>query len=86
MVIERIYRYQFKSNYLKHHNHFAEFFFFKFLKCTLNDKCSETKNEPHRSTISEVIDSKRCAYLKGRTGLLSESPVAVNALTSPKNS
>ena len=54
VVIERIYRYQFKSNYLKNHKFFA----------TLNFQRSEKKkNEPHRSSISEVIDSERCAYL-----------------------
>ena len=64
VVIERIYRYQFKSNYLKNHTFFAAFFFFfAFLESTLNFQCSEKKNEPHRSSISEVIDPKRCAYL-----------------------
>ena len=38
--------------------------FFAFLESTLNFQCSEKKkNEPHRSSISEVIDSERCAYL-----------------------
>ena len=37
--------------------------FFAFLESTLNFQCSEKKNEPHRSSISEFIDSKRCAYL-----------------------
>ena len=39
-------------------------FFFAFLESTLNFQCSEKKNEPHRSSISEVIDSERCAYVK----------------------
>ena len=38
--------------------------FFAFLESTLNFQCSKKKkNEPHRSSISEVIDCKRCAYL-----------------------
>ena len=37
--------------------------FFAFLEPTLNFQCSEKKNEPHRSSIYEVIDSKRYAYL-----------------------
>ena len=62
VVIERIYRCQFKSNYLKNHKLFPEFFL-AFLESTLNFQCSEKNNEPHRSNISEVIDSERCAYL-----------------------
>ena len=61
VVLERIYRYQFKSNYLKNHKFFAAFFFCIF-RIYINFQCSE-KNEPHRSSISEVIDSERCAYL-----------------------
>ena len=34
---------------------------FKFLESELNFQCFEKKNEPHRSSISEVIDSERCA-------------------------
>ena len=37
--------------------------FFQILQSTLNFECSEKKNEPHRSSISEVIHSERCAYL-----------------------
>ena len=51
VVTERIYRYQFKCNYL-----------FAFLESTLNFQWLK-KKEPHRSSISEVIDSERCAYL-----------------------
>ena len=42
VVVERIYRYQFKSNYLKNHKFFAAFFF-AFLESTLNFQCSEKK-------------------------------------------
>ena len=59
VVIERIYRYQFKSNHLKS----FWLIFLAFLESILNFQCSEKKNEPHRSNISEVIDSERCAYL-----------------------
>ena len=41
--------------------------FFAFLESTLNfqyfEKKKKKKNEPHRSSISQVIDSERCAYL-----------------------
>ena len=37
-------------------------FFIAFLESTLNFKDFE-KNEPHSSSISEVIDSERHAYL-----------------------
>ena len=37
-------------------------FFFSFLERTLNFRGSQ-KNEGQKATISEVIDSKGCAYL-----------------------
>ena len=37
--------------------------FITFLKFTLNLQHFEKKNEPLRSSTSEVIDSERCAYL-----------------------
>ena len=36
-----------------------------FLESTLNFQCSEKGNEPHRSSKSEYIDSKRCVDLNG---------------------
>ena len=54
-----------------------------FFESPLNFKHFEKKNEPHGSSISEVIDSERRAHLK--TGLVSENPLAVNMLMSPKN-
>ena len=36
---------------------------FAFLEFTLDFLCSQKKNEPHRSSISGVIDSERCTYL-----------------------
>ena len=36
--------------------------FFTFLVSTRSFKCSEKKNEPHRSSISGVIESEVCAY------------------------
>ena len=42
VLIERIYRYQFKLNYLKNHRLFA-LHFFTLLGSTRNFKCSETK-------------------------------------------
>ena len=38
-------------------------FFIAFLESTLNFEDFEIKNEPHSSSISEVIDSERRAYL-----------------------
>ena len=43
-------------------NNFSQFFI-AFLKCTLNLEHFEKKNEPHSSSLSEVIDSERRAYL-----------------------
>ena len=37
--------------------------FFAVLEFPLNCQCSEKKNEPHSSSISEVLCSERCAYL-----------------------
>ena len=63
VLMERIYRYQIQPTYLENHKIFAAFFFFAFLESELNFQCFEKKNEPHRSSISEVIDSERCACL-----------------------
>ena len=41
---------------------FSEFFI-AFLESTLNFEHFEKKDEPHRSSISEVIDPERHAYL-----------------------
>ena len=38
-------------------------FFIAFLKSTLNFEHFEKKNEPHSSSISEVVDSERHGYL-----------------------
>ena len=38
-------------------------FFIPFVESKLNFEILK-KNEPHSSSISEVIDPKRCAYLK----------------------
>ena len=38
-------------------------FFIAFLESALNFEHFEKKNEPHSSSISEVIDSQRRAYL-----------------------
>ena len=59
ILIERIYRYQIKQNYPKN----RQFIFFAFLKLKLNFECFAKKNEPHNSSISEVIESERCACL-----------------------
>ena len=36
---------------------------FAFLVSTGNFQCSESKNKPQKSSVSEVLDSERCAYL-----------------------
>ena len=60
VVISRIYRYHFKSNDLKNHKPFA---LFCWNIWNLHDfQCSAKKDEPHWSSISEVIDSEICAY------------------------
>ena len=63
VVIERIYRYQFKSKYLKNNKDFGYFFcnFGIYMKFPMFWKIYE----PHRSSFSEIIDSKRCACLNG---------------------
>ena len=38
-------------------------FFIAFLESALNFEHFEKKNQPHSSSISEVIDSQRCVYL-----------------------
>ena len=55
-------------------------FFIAFVECTLNLEHIEKKNEPHSSSISEVIDSERRAYFKCIKGLVSENPSVVNVL------
>ena len=62
VVIDRIYRYQFKSNYLKNHKIFAAICLHL---CYLDENSNvvRKKFDPHRSNISEIIDSERCAYL-----------------------
>ena len=37
--------------------------FFPFFGTKLNLPCSEKRKNPHRSSILEVIESERCAYL-----------------------
>ena len=61
VVIERIYRYQFKSNYLKNHGLLTALFMnFRYLHEISNVL---KKNELHTSSISELVESERCAYL-----------------------
>ena len=65
VVIVRIYCYQFKSNYLKSHRLFDPFVlnFWYLHKIAKVLKKKKKKNEPRRSSISEVIDSERRAFL-----------------------
>ena len=47
---------------------------FKFLLLTWNFQCSETKNEPQRLSISEFVESERCAYLNPWEGFFLKTP------------
>ena len=60
VLIERYSRYQIKPNYLKNRKFSAAAFFVSWNE---NQICSVLKKkiEPHRSSMSEVIDSERCA-------------------------
>ena len=57
VVIEGIYRYQFKSNYLKNHRLFAAFFFFFFLHVWYLYQISNVleKNEPQRASVLKLL-------------------------------
>ena len=84
VVIERIYRYQFKSNCLKNHKVFAEFFcsfriYIKFPMFWKRQWASWIK------CFWSYWLRKMCLF-KCITGLVSENPLTVNVLTSPKNS
>ena len=62
VVIEIIYGYQFKSDYLKNHRLSAALFFHLwYLHETSHVLQKNKKEEPHRSSISAVIDSEICA-------------------------
>ena len=58
---ERIYRYQFKSNDLKHHRPFPLLFFHFSYVYDISNVLK--KNEPDRSVISEAINYEISAYL-----------------------
>ena len=61
VLIERIYRYQIQRNYLKNRQFSANFFWI--LGIRIKFSMFWKKNEPHRSSVSEVIVSERCACL-----------------------
>ena len=64
VAIETLYRYKFKSNYLKNKNLFTEF---SLTFWHLHESYSvRKKNELHRSIISGVIDSESWAYLNAK--------------------
>ena len=64
VIIEKIYRYQFKSSYLKNQKSFAPFlFFFNIFGIYIKFSLFWKKKELFRSSISNVIKSERCAYL-----------------------
>ena len=61
VLIERIYSNQMKPNYLKNRELFLHFF--KIFGIRIKFPMFWKKIQPHRSIISEVIDSERCACL-----------------------
>ena len=86
--IEGIYRYRYESNDLKNNKSFASFFFcfpFAFLESALNFQCSEKKMRFIGLRIMKLFSPKMCLF-KCIKGLVSENPLAVNVLTSRKNS
>ena len=84
VVIRKIYLSQIKGNNLKNKNIFS--IFITFLEATLNFKHFEIKKfEPQRSSISEGYWLWKMCLLKCIKGIVSENPLALNVLTSPKN-
>ena len=83
VVVERIYRYQFKSHYLKNHRLFAAFFYL-FLVSTWNFQCSKKKWAPYVNYFWSYWLRSMCLF-KCMTGFLYENPLAVKVLTSLKN-
>ena len=64
VVIEVTYLNELISNYQKNPSPFAKYFLnFWYLHEISNILKKKKKNDPHRSSISEIIDSGRCAYL-----------------------
>ena len=61
-AIYRIYRNNFKLNYLKKQRTFSSFFI-AFLKCAWNLKHFQKKDEYPSLIISEIIDAERRGYL-----------------------
>ena len=61
VAIETIYGCQFKSNYLKNENLFADFSLSSWYLHEISNVLK--KNEPHKWIFSGVIDSERWAYL-----------------------
>ena len=57
LLIDTIYWYQFRYNYLKDKKAFAQFFS-SFVKSRLKFEHFEKKVDPHRFCISEITDSK----------------------------
>ena len=61
-VIKRIYTFQLKSNYLENHKCLAPFSF-PFFGIYIKFAMFWSRKKSHTSSISEVIESERCAYL-----------------------
>ena len=62
IAIGRVYRYQFKCNYLDKQKHFAAILL-HFWNPHENLNILKNKNEPHSLSISEIIGSKKLGHL-----------------------
>ena len=87
VVVERIYHYQFKSNYLKNQSVFSRFlfYFFLFLVAALNLQCSEKEKA---SSVKYFWSDWPCNFCLFNciAGFLNDNPLAVNVFRKTKNS
>ena len=74
----------FKCNYLKNHSPFFKLFI-TFLKSKLNFEHFENKNCASKLKYFWSYLLRKTCFLKCVKGPVSENPLAVNVLTSPKN-
>ena len=70
--MERIYRYQFKWNYLKNHTLSSAFTLHSWYLHEIPNVLKKT-NEPHRSSIFEVIYSEGSAHLNLQEGFFPQT-------------
>ena len=86
LVIERIYRYQLESNYLKNHELFTPFLpFLIFLASKLNFQRSQKKWASKAKHFSSYWLQKMRLF-ECIIGVVPENPLVLNVLRSPENS